>query len=186
MSIKLKVAWILSILATALASLGLVGNATSATFSDTVTVTHEIQTGHVKIRIVSVDGQAVDPPVRDYRLTDVVKGARADITRVVELRNEGSLEASSLFLTATPGAGDSPTLAKQLSVTVGIQDDTGATQAVRTLAEWEAAPRELDLPSKLAPGESVTVTMHTTGTLDMGEKAQGVEPTYAFTVYDNS
>jgi predicted ribosomally synthesized peptide with SipW-like signal peptide len=182
MSIKLKIAWILSILATALTSFGLVGSGTSASFSDTASVTHQIQTGHVKLRIVKVDGQALDPAVDEYRLSDAVKGTKADITRLVKLRNDGTLDLTSLFLTTTPAAGDDVALAAALTVTVRLDDGTGATEASRTLADWETGPQALELPNALTPGESVTVTMHTQGKVDLQEDAR-VEPTYAFTAY---
>lgn len=182
MSIKLKVAWILSILATALASFGLVGNGTSASFSDTVTVTHEIRTGHVKLRIVKVDGQALDPPVEEQRLSDVVTDTKTDLTRVVELRNDGTIDVTSLFLTTTPGENDSEALTTALLITVQLTSETGATEVARSLAEWEAAPQQVRLPRPLAPGGSLTVTMRTKGELE-GSEDMSVEPTYRFTAY---
>lgn len=183
MSIKLKIAWILSVLVTALASFGLVGNGTSASFSDTVTVTHHIQTGQVKLRIVQVDGQALDPVTAEHWLTDVVKDTKADITRVLELRNDGTVDITSLFLTTTPGRGDSTDFAEALSVTVQLGSQAEATEAARTLADWESAPQKLNLPSSLAPGESLTVTMHTKGGLEATREEGRVEPTYSFTAY---
>lgn len=185
MTTRLKIAWILSILATALASFGFVGSGTSASFSDTVTVTHKIQTGRLKLSLVKVDGQALEPPVQDYRLSDQIKGANSDLTRELELRNEGTVDIASIFLGATPTEGDSVALAEALTVTVGLIDQDGATETARSLASWESGPRKLQLPSILAPGESVTVTMHTTGKVELDAKDAKVEPVYTFTGYAN-
>ena len=184
MNSRLKLLWMLSILLTACLSAGLIGSGTSAVFSDSVTLRQQIRTGHVKLTIVKIDDVALDPPADErVNVQDTVKGTDVDVTRVVELRNDGTLTIHSLHLTTTLGGNDVRG-GTDLRVTVTLKDAAGTSTATRTLDQWQGPARRLDLPGALPPRATVTVELHTVGTIDDARSPDGVQPAYRFTGTD--
>lgn len=180
--VRTKLAWSASLLLAAVLGAGLAGQGTYAVWSDSVAVTHTITTGHLKLKIVAVDGQALDVPADEYALADDVRGSQVDLTRVVEIRNDGTLPVAVLTLTTTPSPDDVAVLAEELTLEVRVTDESGEAVSAATLASWESSgPADLGLPTTMEPGESVLVTLHVTGTLTGHEKDSGVQPVYTFT-----
>jgi predicted ribosomally synthesized peptide with SipW-like signal peptide len=182
MSVKLKVAWILSIVVTAMASAGLLGAGTSASFSDSVVVTHEIRTGRVEILLTAVDGKPLTDPSDSHHLTDMLSGTTVDLKHQLTLHNDGTLDIGDLTLTTSPSPADiAPEMAKLILKVSYAAPDGGTATESHPLSYWLASPRTVATDLGLPSGHDLDVEIHLTGKLATRDQDPTTELTYRFT-----